>query len=218
MSVGDQRHAGNLVLERYENAPRVGDSAPDSPLYDSETGDLVRLSELAGKRPAVLIFGSLSCSSVNYFCKDLAMLEERFGDRFDFLFVYIREAHPAGGFQPKLEGDLARQELPVIEDPETLEVRLALARRFRERESYRMPFYVDSLEDSAAIQWAAWPARVFVIAPSGKVIYAGGQGPWYFDPVEEGWHTPPPEPIEEALLTRPFSDLSLEEFLDSWKS
>ena len=57
--------------------------------------------------------------------------------------------------------------------------------------------------------------RIFVVDTTGTVIYAGDQGPWYFDVTREGWHVLPPPYIEEVLKKRSFDRVSLEEFLES---
>lgn len=39
-------------------APKAGDMAPDFELYDTKGKDSIRLSDLRGKKPVALIFGS----------------------------------------------------------------------------------------------------------------------------------------------------------------
>jgi hypothetical protein len=47
--------------ERHEAAaPKPGDLAPDFSLADADGGSRVRLSDLRGKRPVALVFGSVT--------------------------------------------------------------------------------------------------------------------------------------------------------------
>jgi len=40
---------------------------------------------------------------------------------------------------------------------------------------------IDTMDDKVAVEYAAWPERLFVVDKNGKIVYAGGQGPWGFD-------------------------------------
>ena len=43
---------------------------------------------------------------------------------------------------------------------------------------------VDDITNIANAAYAAWPERIYVIAPDGRITYKGGMGPFYFDPEE----------------------------------
>ncbi len=44
-----------------------------------------------------------------------------------------------------------------------------------------MPLAVDGLDNAFDAAFAAWPERLYVLAPGGKVVYKGGMGPFGFD-------------------------------------
>lgn len=69
-------------------------------------------------------------------------------------------------------------------DPETLEERKEIARRCREAVKFAFTTVADTMDDAAAVAYAAWPERLFVVDPEGKVVYAGRQGPLGFYPVK----------------------------------
>jgi hypothetical protein len=51
-----------------------------------------------------------------------------------------------------------------------------------------MPCVVDTIDNKVDAAYAAWPERLFVVSPGGKIAYAGGQGPFGFKPEElEAW-------------------------------
>lgn len=47
-----------------------------------------------------------------------------------------------------------------------------------------IPFLVDDMKDTANMEYAAWPDRLYVIDASGKILYKAGRGPWGFKPEE----------------------------------
>lgn len=118
-------------------------------------------------------------------------LYEQYHDRVQFLLVYIREAHPVDGWW--LGGRIARQILKArgwskaatdIYDPKTITERQQIAGRCESALQYGIQTYVDDMEDSVSKAYAAMPTRLYLIGLDGKVIYAGGLGPWGFKPAE----------------------------------
>ena len=47
-----------------------------------------------------------------------------------------------------------------------------------------IPCVVDTIDNTVDKLYAAWPERIFIIDPAGKIAYAGKQGPWGFKPDE----------------------------------
>jgi hypothetical protein len=75
-----------------------------------------------------------------------------------------------------------RDEDVLISQHTTLEERLAAAREAVRRLGLTMPVLVDTLDDAVSQAFAAWPERIFVLDAEGRIAYAGGPGPWDFDP------------------------------------
>lgn len=81
------------------------------------------------------------------------------------------------------------EEYNVSADPATFGERQACALRAAEDIGFdAFPTVVDPLDDPVAVRWSAWPERLFVIdrdehsGSVGRVVYAGGPGPFEFNP------------------------------------
>ena len=103
-------------------------------------------------------------------------LYEQYRDRVQFLVVYIREAHPVDGWD--LGGG------PRIQDHQTMEERRKVAGMCEVAMQYGIGTYVDEMDDGVMTAYAAWPERLYLIGENGRVVYAGGLGPFGFEPAE----------------------------------
>lgn len=105
-------------------------------------------------------------------------LHRRFRDRAEVVFVYIAEAHATDEWQlpANLDEDV------LVAQHTTLEDRLAAARRGVERLRLTMPVLVDGMDDAVSEAFSAWPERLYVVERGGRIAYAGGPGPFEFDP------------------------------------
>jgi len=100
-------------------------------------------------------------------------LYAEYRDLVQFLVIYIREAHPTDGW---FMGNHA------IRDPRTIVERQALAHTCEVRMQYGIPTLVDEMDDAVMKAYAAWPDRLYLVDLEGKVAFAGGIGPWGFQP------------------------------------
>ena len=106
--------------------------------------------------------------------------------------VYIREAHPKDGMWfgsglPSLLLKLSKSKASTdLEDPKTFEERRAVAGQCEEALKYGIRTYIDEMDDRVNKAYAAWPTRIYLIGMDGRVVYAGGLGPWGFKPKELG--------------------------------
>jgi len=135
---------------------------------------------------------------------DVNTLHQRFRDRVDFLFVYIREAHPTDGWV--IDGSAYE-----LKDPETAEQRHEAARKCLASVEFDFPTVVDGLDDAVNVAWAAWPERLYLVDTAGIIRYAGLQGPWGFSPLRSGGEEWTVNPLTE---TKPSLEAFLEEFLE----
>lgn len=46
---------------------------------------------------------------------------------------------------------------------------------------YRMPLAIDGIDNAVESVFAAWPERLYVLAPGGRVVFKGEMGPFGFD-------------------------------------
>lgn len=70
----------------------------------------------------------------------------------------------------------------MVEDPVTLEERLAVAGTCIADLKLPMPALVDRMDDAVNRRWQGWPDRLYVVGKDGRVAYAGGRGPFLFAP------------------------------------
>jgi len=73
-----------------------------------------------------------------------------------------------------------------VYDPKTIEERRAVAGQCEMALQYGIPTYVDEMDDAVNEAYAAWPTRLYLIGMDGRVVYAGGLGPFGFKPAELG--------------------------------
>ncbi len=71
-----------------------------------------------------------------------------------------------------------------VTDPKSLTERSKVASRCSAELKVKFPILIDRMDDRAAVQYAGWPERLFVVDKQGKVVYAGGQGPWGYWPTD----------------------------------
>lgn len=83
----------------------------------------------------------------------LKKLYSEFGDRIDFLTVYVREAHP---------GDRYPQ-------PHNLERKLQHAREYRDRDGIPWPVAVDDVEGTLHRALDAKPTAAYVMTADGRI-------------------------------------------------
>lgn len=111
-------------------------------------------------------------------------MHRKYGDRAEFVTVYIKEAHPEDEWQM----DSNVEEGVCYPQPKTMEQRLAIANDFVKRFRYPVPLLVDPIDNPANKLYAGWPERFYVIDEGGKIVYKGELGPFGFHPEEvEAW-------------------------------
>ena len=118
----------------------------------------------------------------------LRQLYEQYHKDVQFLMIYIREAHPKDGwwFGDGVMGKMVRTFSPGVStevyDPKTIEERRGVARQCAQTLGYGIGTYVDEIDDPVSQAYAAMPTRLYLIGLDGRVVYAGGLGPFGFDP------------------------------------
>ena len=190
-----------MVESRNTNAPREGEEAPEFSLRSLADGKMIRLSDLHREKPVVLILSSWGCDVFRESLGGITALHNTYGSMAQFVLVYIREAHPIGGFA---------EHLGRVNDPKTIEERTAIAKRCKAQLRLSFPVLVDDMDDKVATRWGAWPVRTFVIETDGRVAYAGMQGPWGYLPYRGFQHGNGNRTGVDLL----YSQETLEEFLE----
>ncbi len=103
-----------------KEAAGPGDSFPSFELLTTN-GDRLVNNDVFGHKPVLLIFGSMTCPMTASAAPSVQELHDEFGDRVDFIMLYVREAHPGEHFtqsetmEEKLEHARALEELYDIQ-------------------------------------------------------------------------------------------------------
>jgi Iodothyronine deiodinase len=95
-----------------------------------------------------------------------------------FFFVYIAEAHTTDGWQlqSNLDDDV------LLPNHITVAERFTAAREGVARLGLTLPVLVDDMDDAVSEAFAAWPERIYVVGSDARIVFAGGPGPFEFDP------------------------------------
>jgi hypothetical protein len=136
------------------SGPEAGEQAPDFSAESLE-GETLRLSDYQGEKNVLLVFGSATCPMTAATIGELNALHDEFRDEVEFLFVYVREAHP--GERVPAHG--------------AMDEKIAAARLLRNAEDLEMPVLVDDLRGSIHRQYSGLPNPAFLIDKSGHVAF-----------------------------------------------
>ncbi len=101
-------------------------------------------------------------------------MQERFKDQVQFVCVYLREAHPKGGWE--------MSDWSVLADPASHAERMNVAAHGCKELKFDFPVVVDTMDDATAVRWCGWPERLFLITMQGRIAYTGEMGPFGFNP------------------------------------
>jgi alkylhydroperoxidase family enzyme len=107
-------------------------------------------------------------------------LQKRYGDKVEFLAVYVREAHPTNGW--RMEGN--DQVGISILQPKLLSERTEVAKKCCSTLELQMPLLVDDISDRVGHLYSGMPDRLYLIDKNGRVAYKGGRGPFGYKPRE----------------------------------
>ncbi len=170
-----QQEIGSL-----QPGPSLGENAPDFTLKTNDGAREIQLSKLIGGKPVVLVFGNFTCGPFRSSAGDVEKLQRLYGDRAEFVMVYVREAHPTDGWSMD-SNDRVGVSLP---QPRTYEERVAVAQTCGQRLDLGFPMVVDSMSDEVGARYSGMPSRLYLIDQEGKIAYKSGRGPFGFKPAE----------------------------------
>jgi len=135
--------------------PEAGELAPE---FEGRTlsSTTMRLSDYRGWKNVVLTFGSLTCPMTAGSLAGMNQLAREFGGAaVEFLFVYVREAHPG-------------ERIPAHS---SMDEKTRAAEELRDREVIRMPVIVDGLRGPIHRKYGKMPNSTFLIDKSGRVAF-----------------------------------------------
>jgi peroxiredoxin len=152
-------HFSRQLLQELDHmpfsGPQPGERAPD---FKAETleGEFLRLSDYQNKKNVLLLFGSATCPMTAAAIERINQLYDHFrGDEIEFLFIYVREAHP---------GERIRAHRSQSEKIEAAGV-------LRDEENIEMPVVADDIRGSIHRKYSRLPNPAFLIDRSGRVAY-----------------------------------------------
>ncbi|MFO0890164.1 MAG: deiodinase family protein [Isosphaeraceae bacterium] len=166
--------------------PKLDETAPDFTLRSVDGKSEVTLSKQVGPRPIVLIFGNFTCGPFRSHAGNFEKLHRRYGDRANFLMVYVREAHPTDGWKMESNDRLGVS----AAQPTTNEERVQVAQRCGKLLGLGFPMLVDTIDDAVGGRYSGMPGRFYLIDRAGKIAFKNGRGPYGFKPEE----------LEQALV------------------
>ena len=164
----------------HREGPAPGQLAPDFTLKTKDGDRQVTLSEFRGKRPVVLIFGNFTCGPFRSQSGNLDGLFHRYRDRAEFLAVYVREAHPTGGWRMASNDRVG----VTVAQPRATAERAAVAQACSRTLEMSIPLLVDEIDDRVGRAYSGMPDRFYVLDRDGRVAYKSGRGPFGFKPGE----------------------------------
>src|SRR5205807_9479450 len=119
-------------------------------------GETIRLSDFAKKKNVLLIFGSATCPMTAGAIGGINELYDHFrGYDIEFLFVYIREAHPG----------------EIIPAHGSMREKTEAARLLRDEEDMQMPILADDLRGSIQRKYSRRPNPSFLARTSCRLAF-----------------------------------------------
>ena len=164
--------------ERDDQKLKLGDVAPDFTLKKLDGKGALKLSSFKGQKPVVLVFGSITCSPFRQKVMAVKPLFEKYGEKAEFMMVYIREAHPESVIQVKKDG---KELLKKFEQTDSFEQRMENAQYCSSLLDLPFPIIVDGDDNMVKEAYAGWPIRLMVVDEKGKIAFDGGKGPKGFE-------------------------------------
>jgi len=102
--------------------------------------------------------------------KNFLKIASSYKEGADFIFIYVREAHPVDGWY-------------IEPAPFSISNHQSLKERFEAAELLKgviedtVPIFVDNMKDEAALAYGAVPERLYIVR-NGVVVYEGDEGPF----------------------------------------
>lgn len=187
MGPGDRPSKGQLIkglfrqeIGSLQSGPKLDESAPDFTLKTADGREEITLSKLVGPKPVVLIFGNFTCGPFRSMAGNFEKLHRRYGDRANFVMVYVREAHPTDGWRMQSNDAVG----VATAQPSTYEERAEVAGRCGKLLSLGFPMLVDTIDDAVGAGYSGMPGRFYILDKAGKVAFKNARGPFGFKPAE----------------------------------
>ena len=167
-------------LGSLQPGPKLDEPAPDFTLKTYDGKSEITLSKQIGPKPLVLIFGNFTCGPFRSEAWRLEKLHSRYGNRANFLMVYVREVHPTDGWRMESNDCVG----VAVAQPTKYAERAAVAQRCEEALGLGFPLLVDTIDDAVGARYSGMPSRLYIIDGAGEIAFKSGRGPFGFNPDE----------------------------------
>lgn len=137
-----------------KEAAGPGDSFPSFELLTTN-GDRLVKDDVFGHKPVLLIFGSMTCPMTASAAPSVQELHDEFGDRVDFIMLYVREAHPGEHFTQS----------------ETMEEKLEYARALQEFYDIQWTVAADNIDGDLHRALDPKPNAAFLMNSEGIILF-----------------------------------------------
>lgn len=141
-------------LRFRKGAAEPGDSFPSFQLVTT-SGDHLVNRDVFDNKPVLFIFGSMTCPMTASAAPSLHGLYAEFGDRVDFIMLYVREAHPGEHFTQS----------------ETIEEKLEYARALKEFYDIQWTVAADDIDGNLHRALDPKPNSAFLVNNEGIILF-----------------------------------------------
>ncbi len=131
-----------------------GDLFPSFELV-TPSGDRLVNGDVFGDKPVLVIFGSMTCPMTASAAPSVQELYDEFGDRVDFIMLYVREAHPGEHFT----------------QAETMEEKLEHARALKEFYDIQWTVAADNIDGDLHRALDPKPNSAFLMNSEGTILF-----------------------------------------------
>jgi len=114
-------------------------------------------------KATVVIGGSYSWPPLRAIIPDLHILYDTYKDKFNFVFIYILEAHAQDEWPIRSSRDTTHHNPVLYNQTHTKEDRIRVATEFVRDYDFKIQVVVDDEKNSFERTYASWPLRIFII-------------------------------------------------------
>ena len=141
-------------LRFRKGAAKSGDPFPAFELLTAD-GDRLVNSDVFGDKPVLFIFGSMTCPMTSSAAPSVQELFDRFGDRVNFVMLYVREAHPGEN----------------ISQSESIDEKLQQARALKEFYGIDWTVAADNVDGDLHRALDPKPNSAFLMNSNGTIVF-----------------------------------------------
>lgn len=142
----------DLKFGKSSAAP--GDSLPSFELITT-SGKSLTSRDVFVNKPVLIVFGSLTCPMTASAAPTVQKLHDEFGDRVDFIMLYVREAHP---------GELITQ-------AQTMDEKLEHARELKQLYDISWTVTADTIDGDLHRALDPKPNSAFLVSSEGVILF-----------------------------------------------